>query len=67
MATKSLIKSTTQRAKKRVTRKAKSEQLNARANEIATVAYFKAEQRGFVPGRELNDWLEAEEETLRGS
>lgn len=23
-------------------------------------AYFKAERRGFAPGREMQDWLEAE-------
>jgi hypothetical protein len=27
---------------------------------IAEAAYFRAEQRGFVPGRELEDWLAAE-------
>lgn len=25
-------------------------------------AYYKAEQRGFAPGMELQDWLEAEDE-----
>jgi len=29
---------------------------------IAERAYFKAEQRGFVPGHELEDWLAAERE-----
>lgn len=29
---------------------------------IATAAYYKAEARGFMPGRELDDWLEAEAE-----
>jgi len=29
---------------------------------IAVTAYHKAEQRGFVPGHELTDWLEAENE-----
>jgi len=36
---------------------------------VAVTAYHKAEQRGFVPGHELNDWLEAENEvrtTLQG-
>lgn len=36
---------------------------------IAVTAYHKAEQRGFVPGYELTDWLEAEHEvraTLQG-
>lgn len=27
---------------------------------IAEAAYFRAEQRGFVPGSELEDWLTAE-------
>lgn len=29
---------------------------------IRTAAYFRAEHRGFAPGRELEDWLEAERE-----
>ena len=29
---------------------------------IAEAAYYKAEQRGFVPGFEEEDWLEAENE-----
>ena len=29
---------------------------------IALAAYFRAEKRGFAPGRELQDWLEAERE-----
>ena len=29
---------------------------------VAERAYFKAEQRGFVPGYELDDWLAAERE-----
>jgi hypothetical protein len=29
---------------------------------IAEVAYFAAERRGFTPGYELDDWLEAEQE-----
>lgn len=32
------------------------------ANKIAEIAYFKAEGRGFAPGYELSDWLEAEQE-----
>lgn len=27
---------------------------------IAREAYFRAERRGFAPGQELDDWLEAE-------
>jgi len=29
---------------------------------IAEAAYYKAEKRGFAPGMELQDWLEAERE-----
>ncbi len=31
---------------------------------IAELAYYKAESRGFEPGHELDDWLEAEWEFL---
>ena len=31
---------------------------------IAEAAYYKAEQRGFVPGFEEEDWLEAESEIM---
>lgn len=31
---------------------------------ISRLAYFKAEKRGFVPGYELDDWLEAEREYI---
>lgn len=27
---------------------------------IAEAAYYRAERRGFVPGNEMSDWLEAE-------
>lgn len=29
---------------------------------IAMAAYYRAERRGFAPGRELDDWLESEAE-----
>lgn len=29
---------------------------------IAVAAYYRAEQRGFAPGGELSDWLEAKRE-----
>lgn len=32
---------------------------------IAQAAYFRAEKRGFTPGYELQDWIEAEVEVLR--
>lgn len=31
---------------------------------ISKLAYFKAEKRGFLPGYELDDWLEAEREYM---
>jgi len=31
-----------------------------RSHRIAVAAYFLAEQRGFAPNRELDDWLAAE-------
>ena len=36
---------------------------------IAEAAYFRAEQRGFEPGAEMSDWLQAEAdvETLLGN
>lgn len=29
---------------------------------VARAAYFRAQQRGFAPGHELEDWLDAEAE-----
>lgn len=29
---------------------------------VAEAAYYRAEKRGFAPGNELEDWLEAEKE-----
>ena len=41
--------------------------LNAQERDrlIAQAAYFRAEKRGFAPGCELQDWVEAEAEVLR--
>lgn len=33
-----------------------------REQQIARLAYEKAEARGFLPGHEMDDWLEAESE-----
>jgi hypothetical protein len=33
-----------------------------RLDAIAAAAYYKAEARGFSPGQELGDWLQAEAE-----
>lgn len=35
---------------------------DAREQGIALDAYYRAERRGFAPGSELTDWLEAEAE-----
>lgn len=35
---------------------------DSREARIAERAYWRAERRGFEPGRELDDWLEAERE-----
>jgi len=32
---------------------------------IAEIAYYRAEIRGFEPGHELEDWLEAEQEFMQ--
>jgi len=32
---------------------------------VARAAYFRAEKRGFAPGGELQDWMDAEAEVLR--
>jgi hypothetical protein len=40
---------------------------DSREARIAERAYWRAEQRGFAPGGELGDWLEAEQEIDRGS
>ena len=34
--------------------------------QIAEAAYYKAERRGFEPGYEMTDWLEAERELEAG-
>lgn len=40
---------------------------SARHARIAIAAYYRAERRGFAPGREIDDWLEAEREVDRGT
>jgi len=32
---------------------------------IATAAYFRAQARGFEPGKEIEDWLNAEADLLK--
>jgi hypothetical protein len=33
--------------------------------QIEEAAYFRAKQRGFLPGQELDDWVAAESEVMR--
>ena len=40
----------------------KVDDAEAKRRLIAELAYFAAERRGFSPGYELDDWLEAEQE-----
>ena len=37
-------------------------EMELRHRKIAEAAYYKSEHRGFSPGREIEDWLEAERE-----
>ena len=32
---------------------------------ISDAAYYRAKQRGFAPGHELEDWIQAEAEVMR--
>jgi len=36
---------------------------SALRQKIAEAAYYRAERRGFAPGQEERDWLEAEKES----
>jgi hypothetical protein len=38
-----------------------------RERRIRQAAYFRAQSRGFAPGHELEDWVEAEQEVDRAS
>ena len=43
------------------------EHSDERRRRIAEGAYYRAERRGFAPGQEEDDWLEAEKEVDRGT
>jgi hypothetical protein len=65
--TKRPAKSRTLRGTARATRggasrSARPETQSPLREEIEKAAYFKAERRGFAPGHEIEDWLEAERE-----
>jgi hypothetical protein len=44
-----------------------AELMQQRHRQIAELAYYKAQQRGFEPGHELEDWLAAEAEVDKAS
>ena len=41
-----------------------TEYLSDYADAVAQIAYYKAEDRGFEAGHDVDDWLEAEREFL---
>lgn len=43
-----------------------AEEAEERQRMIAEAAYYKAEKRGFEPGKENEDWLDAEQEVAGG-
>ncbi|MBE0620137.1 MAG: DUF2934 domain-containing protein [Burkholderiales bacterium] len=55
------------KAKKGTAEAQPSPALNAQERQrlIEQAAYFRAERRGFAPGFEMQDWIEAEAEVLR--
>lgn len=40
---------------------------DAQQQDIAVAAYYRAQARGFAPGNEMQDWLEAEQAIHAGS
>ena len=62
-----VAKKTTAKKKNNTNKSASSKKINSvslveRERMVAVVAYYKAENRGFVSGNENLDWLEAEKE-----
>jgi hypothetical protein len=51
-----------QQGKKRNGKRLYALPLGGRQRMIEEAAYYRAERRGFAPGDELHDWLEAENE-----
>jgi hypothetical protein len=54
-------------AKSRSTAPHPSDMMQERFHQIQELAYYKAEKRGFAPGHELEDWLEAQAEVDKAS
>jgi Protein of unknown function (DUF2934) len=50
------------RESKQVKASARATSPDERARLIAEAAYYRAESRGFAPGHEVGDWLDAERE-----
>lgn len=40
-------------------------EIKSKHDQIAEIAYFRAERRGFEPGHESEDWMAAEAELAR--
>jgi hypothetical protein len=53
---------TKSKASRSQTSQSSAEQSPERRRRIAEAAYYKAERRGFTPGNEERDWLDAESE-----
>ena len=62
VAKKKVAKKRAASVKKKSISKALGISMEERWRMIATAAYYKAEARGFKPGKEVHDWLEAEAE-----
>ncbi len=50
-----------------ISEKKNTETFDRQHYQISLAAYYKAERRGFSPGREKEDWLEAERDILGGT
>jgi len=62
------LRSTAQKRKPKLSVKSKKTSTHTPGQDyqemIAEAAYYKAEQRGFIPGFDEEDWLDAENEIL---
>ncbi len=50
-----------------IPKKKKIETFDRQHYQISLAAYYKSERRGCSPGREQEDWLEAERDILGGT
>jgi hypothetical protein len=65
MSTSKTTKTISANAGKSVTGKPKKLSNDQIFSNIAVSAYYKAEARGYEPGHEIQDWLEAEAEIIK--